>query len=173
VGHHYFANCGTDREARGTLRDFRRWTTGQQGIVDSALAAAGAKGKHGDRDGIAYSGSPFSLVEANLSDSPFSWANWRAYLYDHNAATARQLAITTAGRSTSFANPSVTRLTDPAGRDVLLVSIFLPSEGAAAGEAGQRGREGDERQDRGSDVEATAATAWCDRHCSTCFPSQQ
>jgi hypothetical protein len=136
VGHHYFANCQTDRQARGTLKNFTTWTTTRQPAVDSALAAAGAAGKHGDRDGIIYKGPRFSLIEGNLSDQ-FNWANWRAYLYDHPMLTARRLNIRTRLGSTSFANPSITRLRNPSGRNVLVVSMFLPSEGAKPGEAGQ------------------------------------
>ena len=40
------------------------------------------------------------------------------------------------GGSTAFANPTATMLRDPVGRDALLVTLFLPTEGAAPGEAG-------------------------------------
>jgi hypothetical protein len=42
----------------------------------------------------------------------------------------------THGGSTAFANPTATMLHDPAGRDAVMVTLFLPMEGAAPGEAG-------------------------------------
>ena len=42
----------------------------------------------------------------------------------------------THGGSTAFANPTATMLRDPAGRDALMVTLFVPMEGAAPGEAG-------------------------------------
>jgi photosystem II stability/assembly factor-like uncharacterized protein len=42
----------------------------------------------------------------------------------------------THGGSTAFANPTATMLRDPEGRDALMVTLFVPMEGAAPGEAG-------------------------------------
>jgi hypothetical protein len=45
----------------------------------------------------------------------------------------------THGASTAFANPTATMLRDPAGRDALMVTLFLPMEGAAPGERSDAG----------------------------------
>jgi hypothetical protein len=58
------------------------------------------------------------------------------YLYDRAAGTAQRLNIVTHGRSRAFANPTATLLRDPAGRQAVMVTLFVPMEGAAPGEAG-------------------------------------
>ena len=133
VAHHYFADCQIDREAVGTLRNFKTWTTAADAPVDQALTDAGATGKHGDRDSFTYDGASYRLYEGTAGAN--AMADWRTYLYD--GTTATKLNIRTAGGSQAFANPSTTNITDPAGHPALLVSMFLPSEVAAPGEAGQ------------------------------------
>jgi hypothetical protein len=134
VSHHYFAGCKTDRQAAGTLRNFGTWTTATLPTVDERLTAAGAQGKHGDRDTFSYQGKKYTLFEGSVSGTSFSMGDWRNYLYD--GTTATQLSIRTARGSTAFANPAVTVLNDPAGVPSLLVTQFIPSEGAAPGEGG-------------------------------------
>lgn len=136
VSHHYFANCSTDREALGTLTNFSHWSTAAQPAFDDALLAAGAAGKHGDRDTFTVGGQTLKLVEGN-TDPAFSWNSWRNYLYDPATQTAQPLSITTAGGSTSFANPTATVAVDPSGVPSLIVTEFLPVSGSATGEAGE------------------------------------
>ena len=134
VGHHYFSNCQTDREAVGTLTNFGKWTTAAAPAADQRLSAAGAVGKHGDRDDFMFGGKTYTLYEGGDTVAS-AMGDWRNYL--DNGTSARQLTIHTKGGSTAFANPSVTVLPDPAGVPSLLVTEFLPSEGAASGESGE------------------------------------
>jgi hypothetical protein len=58
------------------------------------------------------------------------------YLYDRAGGTAQRLNIVTHGGSRALANPTATMLRDPAGRQAVMVTLFVPMEGAAPGEAG-------------------------------------
>ena len=140
LGFHYHRDCRVDRQALGTLTGFRRWTTatnpGLDAAVERAAAAAGERieGNIGDRDHLRHLGRDYDLIEAQGRRGDF--ATWRVYLHDRAAGTAERLEVVTHGGSTAFANPTATFLRDPAGRDALMVSLFLPFEGAAPGEAG-------------------------------------
>ena len=134
VGHHYYANCQTDREAVGTLTNFSKWTTAPAPAVDQQLIDAGAPGKHGDRDHFSYQGGQWVLYEGAITVAS-AMGDWRNFL--SNGSQTRELNIHTAGGSTAFANPTVTVLADPAGVPSLLVTEFIPSQGAATGESGE------------------------------------
>jgi hypothetical protein len=140
LGFHYHRDCQVDRQALGTLTGFSGWTAatnpGLDAAVERAAAAAGQRirGNIGDRDHLRHLGRDYDLVEAQGRRGDF--ATWRVYLHDRAAGTAEQLQVTTHRGSTAFANPTATRLRDPAGRDSLMVTLFLPMEGAAPGEAG-------------------------------------
>jgi hypothetical protein len=129
VDFHYFANCTTDREAHGVLRNWSTWSSTTAVPIDSALSTAGGAGKHGDRDALTYSGEPFVVYEAqSVNDDNSTWA---MYVYDPVSGTAQQVPVHTPGGSRAFANPAVTRLVNPAGQTVLFVSLFLPVQGIA------------------------------------------
>jgi acid phosphatase type 7 len=132
VRFHFLTN-GTDREAQGTLTNFRTWTTSRDRTLDAALLRAGASGKHGGRDRLDYRGRPFLFVEGYDLHA----RRWHIYLYDLTTHTARALPIKTAKGSRSFANPSVTALLLPSGTPTLVVAAFLPRAGAASGEIGE------------------------------------
>ena len=140
LGFHYHRACRVDRQAKGTLTGFRQWTAATDpeldAVVERAAAAAGERvgGNIGDRDHLRYQGVDYDLVEAQGREGDFG--TWRVYLCDRSAGTARRLDVTTHGRSTAFANPTATSLRDPSGRDAVMVTLFLPFEGAAPGEAG-------------------------------------
>jgi hypothetical protein len=140
LGFHYHRDCRVDRQARGTLTGFRAWAATTDPAVDAAVeraaAAAGERigGNIGDRDHLRYRGRAYDLVEAQGREGDFG--TWRVYLHDRSAGAARRLDIVTHGGSTAFANPTATVLRDPAGRDAIMVTMFLPGEGAAPGEAG-------------------------------------
>jgi hypothetical protein len=140
LGFHYHRDCQVDRQALGTLTGFSGWAAatnpGLDAAVERAAAAAGQRirGNIGDRDHLRHLGRDYDLVEAQGRRGDF--ATWRVYLHDRAAGTAEQLQVTTHRGSTAFANPTATRLRDPAGRDSLMVTLFLPMEGAAPGEAG-------------------------------------
>jgi hypothetical protein len=140
LGFHYHWRCWVDRQARGTLTGFGSWTAAAEPELDAAVMRAAAAvgervgGNIGDRDHVGYLGHAFDLVEAQGREGDF--ASWRVYLVDRPALTAQRLGVVTHGGSTAFANPTATRLRDPWGRSAVMVTLFLPVEGAAAGEAG-------------------------------------
>jgi hypothetical protein len=140
LGFHYHRGCQVDRQAWGTLTGFRTWTAARNPVLDAAVrraaAAAGEQvgGNIGDRDHLRYLDRDYDLVEAQGRRGDFG--SWRIYLYDRGVGTAERLGILTHGGSTAFANPTATMLRDPAGRDAVMVTLFLPMEGAAPGEAG-------------------------------------
>ncbi|THU35004.1 hypothetical protein FAM09_23265 [Niastella caeni] len=135
IGHHFYSNCTVDREARGTLTNFSSWTTSAQSNVDNAMLYWGVKGNIGDRDGYTnYLGYNFGLIEGQYTAN--DWSSWRVFLYDYQTGNADTTTIKTDGGSTAFANPTITK-TQLNGQNIMLVTLFIPSEGAAAGEAGE------------------------------------
>jgi hypothetical protein len=140
LGLHYHRRCRVDRQARGTLTDFGSWTAAADPALDAAVvhaAKAGGQrigGNIGDRDQVRYRGRAYDLIEAQGREGDF--ASWRVYLVDRAAMVARRVEVVTHGGSTAFANPTATWLRDPSGRGAIMVTLFLPVEGAAAGEAG-------------------------------------
>ena len=129
-GFHYFADCDLDREARGTM-DWRDWSAAKRPELDAAVLAHGVAGGIGDREVVRFRGREFTLVEAmSVRDD---WRTWKIYLVDTGVATP--LSFTTDGGSGSFTNPSA-EIVDLHGQSTLVVSLFVPQEGAAPGEAG-------------------------------------
>ncbi|HEX9012901.1 MAG TPA: hypothetical protein VF813_05275, partial [Anaerolineaceae bacterium] len=61
IGFHYWQNGDVDRQARGTLTDFRAWTAERQPDVDSAILAYGIGGNIGDRDAAEFRGKSVAL----------------------------------------------------------------------------------------------------------------
>lgn len=135
VGGHYNANCSIDAEQRGKLINFTTWVTAPATAINNAVAAFGVAGNIGDRDALNYRGYNFELIEGDMVAG--NWADWDVYCYDFQTGNADKLAITTAGGSTSFANPRITRLIAPNGLPAIAVTIFIPSQGAATGESGE------------------------------------
>lgn len=134
-GAHYWWNCDRDRQLTATLTGFRRWRARPRPALDAALLAWGVGGNIGARDPIAFRGHEFGLIEAQHIKHDFG--SWRTYVYDDTANAAWPAAIRTDGGSTAFANPRVTELVLPSGRPGLVVSLFVPGEGAASGESGE------------------------------------
>ena len=58
-------------------------------------------------------------------------------MYDYQTGHADRTTIHTDGGSTAFANPTVTALTAPNGQLAILVTLFVPGQGAAPGESGE------------------------------------
>ncbi|WP_428955838.1 hypothetical protein [Streptomyces sp. cg35] len=132
---HYRADCDTDRQLTATLRDFTHWHAAPVPRLDRAVEAYGNSGNIGDRAPLELAGQPMVLIEGQRLRDDF--AGWSTYAYDPASGRADRIPLRTHRGSTSFANPSATLLTDPGGRPALLVSLFIPREGAAPGESGQ------------------------------------
>jgi hypothetical protein len=123
-----------DRQARGRLAGFRHWTADREPRLDAALEAWTVTGNIGDRDELHWRGQPYTLIEGQFHKG--DWRSWRVYLYDPASGAADPVPVRTHRGSVSFANPTATMLTAPSGAPALLITLFLPGEGAAAGEGG-------------------------------------
>ena len=140
VGLHYHRNCDVDRQARGTLTDFANFVAAPDPAVDELLNVAAAaqgqviNGNIGDRDTAEFDGVSYTLYEVQYVKGDFG--TWRVYLRNVQAGVTDYLPIVTPGASTAFANPTITSITSPSGKPAMVATLFLPSEGAAAGEGG-------------------------------------
>jgi hypothetical protein len=129
-GFHYFADCDLDREARGRM-DWSDWSAEKRTDLDASVLAHGVAGGIGDRDSLRFRGQEFMLVEAmSIRDD---WSTWKVYLVD--GAVATPLTFSTDGGSRAFTNPSA-EVVELDHQATLVVSLFVPQEGAAIGEAG-------------------------------------
>ena len=141
VGFHFQRNCDLDRQARGRLTNFTAWTAaadiGADGRLTSAAAVKGrvVNGNIGDRDTAMFDNTRYTLYEVQYAKGDFG--SWRLYLDNWQTGTAAYLPVTTHGGSTAFANPTFATITSPAGKPAIVATVFVPSEGAAPGEAGQ------------------------------------
>ncbi len=141
VRFHYHRNCRVDRQAAGTLTDLDGWAAGADETLDARVTAAAADqgervgGNIGDRDSAVYGGVRYTLIEVQYRLNDFG--SWRIYLVDPGTGAISLEAIRTHGGSVAFANPTVTRVISPAGRPALVLTMFLPHEGSAPGEAGE------------------------------------
>jgi hypothetical protein len=135
IGFHFFRNCDVDRQAEGVLRGFSSWSARVDRRSNGVLEAFRPGGNIGDRDYARLPAGLFSIHEVQFRLHDFG--SWRVFLYDHTARRARRLKIHTRAGSTAFANPTFAVLRGPSGRPVLLVTLFLPSEGAARTEGGE------------------------------------
>jgi len=133
---HYYRNRRVDRAASGTLRGFTNWTARAEPAIDAALARHGVRGNIGDRSRFRFQNHDYLLQEGQLR--PGDWTGWRIYLLEPAIIplVAHELVISTHGGSRSFANPSIARLRDPSGRWCFVVTLFIPGQGSAQGEAG-------------------------------------
>ncbi|GAA1706396.1 hypothetical protein GCM10009745_62840 [Kribbella yunnanensis] len=135
LGGHYWWNCDRDRQQRGTLKNFNSWSTAAQPNFDNALLHWGVGGNIGDRDQTTFRGYTFGLIEGQYTKGDFG--SWRTFVYDYQTGNADRTTIRTNGGSTAFANPTITALKAPNGQNAFVITLFIPSEGAAAGESGQ------------------------------------
>lgn len=135
VGAHYYRNCDRDLQQRGTLKNFESWEAEPQTELDEALIQLGVEGSIGDRDTVLYKEHLFSVIEGQFIQG--DWRTWRPFLIAYETGAVEQLNIITHGGSTAFANPTITNLPAPNGGSALVVTLFVPSEGAAPGEAGE------------------------------------
>ena len=135
IGFHYFKDAVLDRQARGTLTNFRAWRARAQPAIDAALEALGCRGNIGDRDSLMYEGVRLNIHEGQLVQN--DWSAWRVFLYQPQTAEARRLSVATHGGSRSFANPSFSWVTLPSGKRAIVITLFIPVAGSAPGEAGE------------------------------------
>jgi hypothetical protein len=134
VGLHYNTAAG-DREATGTLTNFKTWTDSTSAQLNSLFTSLGLQGNFGDRDTGAVQGTSLELVEGQSLAG--DWGSWRVYDYDTQSQTLSQVPVRTAGGSVAFGNPTLTAITAPNGKAAVVVTYFVFSEGSAPGEAGE------------------------------------
>jgi hypothetical protein len=133
VGFHFYDGCELDRQAHGTT-DWSSWNATPEPALEAAVRAHGVEGGVGDRDVIDHKSADLTLIEgqAVLGD----WRTWRVFLYDAAIGDAEQLAFRTDAGSTAFTNPTIEAI-DVDGQAAIVVTLFVPQEGAHGGEAGE------------------------------------
>lgn len=135
LGMHYYRDGLVDRQARATLTNWKTWRAERAEAIDRAIEAHGVVGNIGDRDALEDQGRSLLLVEGmKVKDD---WSSWGLYLVDRRTFEASPVRLTTHRGSRSFANPTVTACVSPQGKRCLVVTLFLPAQGAAEGEAGE------------------------------------
>jgi len=133
VGFHFYRGCQVDRQARGTT-DWLTWTSAARPTLDAALEARGVMGGIGDRDVIRFRGFDLTLIEGQfVNEDP---RTWRVFLYDDQTEEAEPLAFRTAAGSIAFSNPTIAAI-EIEGQTAILVTLFIPGEGARGEEAGE------------------------------------
>jgi hypothetical protein len=139
IGFHYFQDCRVDRQARGTysLRT-GSWRPRTLPAIDGGLLAAGADpgGNIGDRDATFYApvGADRGVYEAMITPRSAGFGGWRCFAEEQGVIT--RLSVRTHAGSTACANPTITGAKTPDGRPGLIVTYFIPVEGAGRNEAG-------------------------------------
>ena len=133
VGFHFYDGCIVDRQARGST-DWTTWTAARQPVLEGAVRIHGVEGGVGDRDVIDFQGATLTMIEAQVVNE--DWRTWRVFLHDAATGKAEQLEFRTHAYSTAFTNPTIDEV-EIDGRRALVVTLFVPQEGAAGDEAGQ------------------------------------
>jgi hypothetical protein len=139
IGFPYFQDCRVDRQARGTynLRT-GAWGPLRLPSLDKVLLDAGADpgGNIGDRDATFFgpAGADRGIYEAMIGPRSAGFGVWRCFAQE--GAVITQLRVRTHDGSTACANPTVTGTRMPDGRAGLIVTYFIPVEGAGRNEAG-------------------------------------
>lgn len=151
IGLHYWSGQRDLNAVSTTMRMFdprggdAGFTAAVTDRYNLRFAALGVTGNLGQRDHFATSTARYLIQEGNVGRAAASWDKWRIYLYRYVEPTTAPsgigvitpIAPQTPGGSTSFGNPSIRVVDDPAGSGkVVVISYFLFSEGAARGEAG-------------------------------------
>jgi hypothetical protein len=136
VGFHYFKDCQVDRQAYGELKNFKTWTAHVNTKLNKAIIndTVVQNGKIGDRDQIDFEGYTFILVEAQLKLNNFG--SWRVFLYNKQTGVAKMMHISTKDGSKNFANPALSEV-NIHGHKAIVVTLFVPSQESAPGEAGE------------------------------------
>lgn len=137
IGFHYETEAkggrGPDREAIGTLVDFKRWTARTETPLDAALDRQGLSGSHGDWRQFGFAGDRWRIYEGQAIWNDFG--SWRVVLEDTSNGHLYQLTLNsdTQAVSGSFANPVVAVLPAPDGNgQVIAVTLYLFTADAPA-----------------------------------------
>jgi hypothetical protein len=130
---HFWRDGDVDRQAEGVLTAFKTWKSELRSKVNSELESK-YRGNIGDRDHVSIGNTRYELLEAQRTKN--DWASWRVLL-GTQSKDYRELAVRTDKASTSFANPSATKLLLPNGKEGVFISYFLPSQGNHPSESGQ------------------------------------
>lgn len=129
---HYYRDRDIDRQAEGVLTGFRDWKASRRDQDNSPLESS-YRGNIGDRDTLRLPGETWDILEAQLRKE--DWSSWRLLARRRPGGYTPVEAVTHGG-SKSFANPTWDVMPLPCGSRALLVTLFLPSQGSAPGEAG-------------------------------------
>ncbi|MGV8962466.1 MAG: hypothetical protein ACOH2V_03695 [Candidatus Saccharimonadaceae bacterium] len=121
IGFHYYENILKDQLAFGILKDFSEWEAWKDVTSNSNIEKMGYKGNIGARKTFRFSDLYF-LQEAQLVSN--NWGSWR--LLFGNGAFYYSLNPITALKSTSFANPGITKISS----NEFVVTSYLFSEGS-------------------------------------------
>jgi hypothetical protein len=130
IGFHYETESrrspGPDREAIGTLVDFKRWTARTVTPLDAALDRQGLSGSHGDWRQFSFAGSRWRIYEGQATWGDFG--SWRVLLQDLSNGRLYPLTLSSdaQGIARSVANPTVAVRPAPDGDgQVLVVTLYL------------------------------------------------
>ena len=88
-GPHFFRDCRTDTQARGTT-DWVTWDAVEEPLLDRAAYLQGYRGSVGDRDMIEYRGYEFTFLEAQFTQN--DWSTFRVLVYDAGTGEADRLS---------------------------------------------------------------------------------
>jgi hypothetical protein len=84
-GLHFFRDCRTDTQARGTT-DWVTWNAVEQPLLDRAAYLQGYRGHVGDRDLVEFRDHEFTFLEAQFT--PDDWGTFRILVYDEGTGGA-------------------------------------------------------------------------------------
>jgi len=155
IGFHYHNN-GVDQVLQAGLMGFAdpknppNWYIIQNSGYENSLKGLGVTGNIGQRDFNGNTGTYMSLQEGNVGPAnPTDWSAWRMWLYfwspqdksisyPTGSGSWTALKPITRGGSYSFGNPFFKVLPHPtaAGRQIVVTTYFIFSQGAANGEGG-------------------------------------
>ena len=127
---HYHSDCERDRQASGWT-DWTTWQAVARPERDQALIDRGIEGHIGDRDTFRFRGHELMLLEGERV--PGDWSSWRTFLYDDETRVADEIRFKTHAGSQAFSNASISEVRID-GRDAILVTIYLFTEGSRGGE---------------------------------------
>jgi hypothetical protein len=134
IGFHYETAArgsrGPDREAIGTLVNFRRWTAHPETPLDAALDRQGLSGSHGDWRQFTFAGQSWRIYEGQSTWGDFG--TWHVILQDTSNGQLYPLTLSSDAQAIagSVANPVVAVLPAPSGSSggggqVLVVTLYL------------------------------------------------